>query len=97
MAHTAKCEWSDDLGQLAHFYMYEIPLSCSTDNLAQMAQKVFLCFLKLSTHLLSTEGCFSNECHPYDVIGIPPGVVEVFPLSYLGIGPFIWLFLMILA
>ena len=37
-------------------------------------------FLKLSTHLLSTKGCFSNECHAYDIIrdsprcgrGVPP-------------------------
>ena len=36
--------------------------------LPQMAQKVSLMLVKLSTHLLSTEGCFPNECHPYDVI-----------------------------
>ena len=68
MAHTAKCVWSEDLGQLAHFYMYEILLIGSNDNLSQMAKNVSLMELKLSTHLSSTEGYFSNECYPCDII-----------------------------
>ena len=48
--------------------MYEIPFSGSTDNLAQVAQKVSLMLLKLSTHLSSNEGYFPFECHPYDII-----------------------------
>ena len=83
MVHTAKCVWSDDLGQLVHFYMYEIPLSGSTDNLAQVAHKVSPVLLKLSTHLLSTKGCFGNECHPYDIIRDSPQVWQRSSPSYI--------------
>ena len=69
MAHTAKYVWSDNLGQLAQFYMYEILLSGSTDNLAQMAQKVSFMPLKQITHLLSTDGVFSQWMSPCNIIG----------------------------
>ena len=65
--------------------------------LEQMAQKVSLMLLKLITHLLSTEGSFPNEFHPYDIIGDSLRCGRGFPLFYLGISPFIWLFLMIPA
>ena len=70
-------------GHLEHCYMYEIPLSGSTDNLAQMAQKVSHMLLKLSLHLLSTEECFPNEYHPCDSIGDSPQVWQRCYPSYI--------------
>ena len=60
------------LEQLAHFYKYEILLSSSTNNLAEVAQKVSLMLLMQSAHLLSSKGCFPNERHPDQKVETTP-------------------------
>ena len=69
----------------------------STSNLAQMAQNVSLMLFKAELTPLKYPGVFPQWMSPHDIIEDYPNVAEVFSLLYLGIGPFIQLFLMILA
>ena len=52
--------------------MYGIPLSGTTNNFGTNGTKGLTYTLKLSTHLLSTEGCFPMNVTLMTSLGIPP-------------------------